>query len=93
MLKHEFGISMMAILSRSRQCGIIPERLQKSYYIRFNKLRWRTEEPGTPYPKEDTYLFKQLTYRALGEEYMGESKAAELLSMSLSKFHKERKLG
>jgi len=93
MLKHEFGISMMAILSRSRQCGIISEGLQKSYYIRFNKLRWRTEEPGTPYPKEDTYLFKQLTYRALGEEYIGESKAAELLSMSLSKFHKERKLG
>ena len=93
MLKHEFGISMMAILSRSRQCDVITEGLQKSYYIRFNKLRWRTKEPSAAYPKEDTYLFKQLVYRALGEGYIGESKAAELIGISLSQFHKERKLG
>jgi hypothetical protein len=33
-----------------------------------------------------------LVYRALGEEYIGESKAAELLGMSVSSFRKERKL-
>jgi Zn-dependent peptidase ImmA (M78 family)/DNA-binding XRE family transcriptional regulator len=93
MLKHEFGLSMMAILVRAGQCGVISENLQTQYYMRFSKLRWRTEEPGKPYPNEKTYLFKQLVYRALGEEYIGESKAAELISMSLSRFHKERKLG
>jgi len=93
MLKHEFGISMMAILMRAGQCGVISANLKTQYYMKFNKLRWRTKEPGDPYPKEDTYLFKQLAYRALGEDYIGESKAAELMSVSLASFHKERKLG
>ena len=93
MLKHEFGISMLAILVRAGQCTVISESLQKQYYMRFNKQDWRTEEPAEPYPNETTYLFKQLVYRALGEDYIGESKAAELLSVSLSSFHKERKLG
>lgn len=93
MLKHEFGISMMAILYRAGQCNIISESLQKQYYMRFNKSGWRTLEPGKPYPNEDTYLFKQLVYRALGEGYIGESKAAELIGVSISNFHKERKLG
>lgn len=61
--------------------------------MQFNKLRWRTKEPSDQYPQEETYLYKQLVYRALGESYIGESKAAELLKMSLSSFHKDRKLG
>jgi Zn-dependent peptidase ImmA (M78 family)/transcriptional regulator with XRE-family HTH domain len=93
MLKHEFGISMMGILFRAGQIGIISQPLQKNYYIQFNKLRWRTEEPGDAYPNEQTFLYKQLVYRALGESYIGESKAAEFLKMPLSRFHKERKLG
>jgi len=93
MLKHEFGISMMAILIRVFQCGVISESLKTQYFMRFNKLGWRTKEPGDSYPNGETYLFKQLVYRALGEEYIGESKAAELIGMSLSSFHKERKLG
>jgi Zn-dependent peptidase ImmA (M78 family) len=93
MLKHEFGISMMAVLMRSGQCGVISENLQKRYFMQFSKLGWRTKEPGEQYPNETTYLFKQLVYRALGEDYIGESKAAELLKMSLSNFHQERKLG
>ena len=93
MLKHEFGISMMAILFRAGQVEIISQSLQKNYYIQFNKLRWRTEEPSEPYPNEQTFLYQQLVYRALGEGYIGESKAAEFLKMSLTRFHKERKLG
>ena len=60
--------------------------------MQFSKNGWRTLEPGTPYPNEKTLLYKQLVYRALSEEYLGESKAAELLGISLSSFHKERKL-
>ncbi len=93
MLKHEFGLSMISILIRAQQCGIITEYRYKGYIIEFSKQRWKTQEPGTPYPKEETYLFKQLVYRALAEEYIGESKAAELLGLSLTQFHQERKLG
>ncbi len=93
MLKHEFGLSMVAALVRAAQCAVISDSLKTQYFMRFSKLGWRTKEPGDQYPNEETYLFKQLVYRALGEEYIGESKAAELIGMSLSSFHKERKLG
>lgn len=89
LLKHEFGISMMAILMRLTDCQIITAYQKKNYYIAWSK--WRKTEPGEQYPAENTFLFKQLVYRALGEEYIGESKAAELLKMSLSSFHRERK--
>ncbi|MFU8785486.1 helix-turn-helix domain-containing protein [Aliidiomarina sp.] len=92
MLKHEYGLSMAAVGVRAMQCHLISEhyytRLMKSFSIN----GWRKQEPGEPYPTETTFLFKQLVYRALSEEYMGEAKAAELLGMSLSSFHKERKL-
>jgi len=92
LLKHEFGLSMMAVLVRAAQCGVISDSLKTQYFMRFSKQGWRTEEPGEAYPNEETYLFKQLVYRALGEDYIGESKAAELIGLSLSRFHKERKL-
>ncbi|WP_054113014.1 helix-turn-helix domain-containing protein [Marinagarivorans algicola] len=92
MLKHEYGISMLAALFRAGQCGIITPATQKNLFMLFSKKGWRTQEPGKAYPHESTYLHKQLVYRALGEEYIGESKAAELLGMSVSSFHKERKL-
>lgn len=92
MLKQEYGISMMAVLYRASQSRIISEQVTKKLCIYFSKNGWRAEEPGTAYPQEKTFLFKQLVYRALGEQYIGESKAAELLGMSLSRFHKERKL-
>ncbi len=93
MLKHEFGLSMGAILIRTMQCCIISENRYRGYTIEFSKNGWRKQEPGEAYPNEQTYLFKQLVYRALAEDYIGESKAAELLGLSLSQFHKERRLG
>lgn len=92
MLKHEYGISMLASLYRAGQCGVITSATQKSLFMLFSKNGWRTQEPGEEYPHESTFLYQQLVYRALGEEYIGESKAAELLGMSVSSFHKERKL-
>ncbi|MBB1351219.1 MULTISPECIES: ImmA/IrrE family metallo-endopeptidase [unclassified Pseudoalteromonas] len=92
MLKHEYGISMLASLFRASQSGVISYQTQKNMFIWFGKQGWRTQEPGKPYPHEITYLYKQLVYRALSEDYIGISKAAELLGVSLSSFHKERKL-
>lgn len=93
MLKHEFGLSMMGVLMRAKQCGVITEYRQKQCFKIFSVRGWRKKEPGDPYPQEQTFLFKQLVYRALAEDYIGESKSAELLGVSLASFHKERKLG
>ena len=92
MLKHEYGISMLAIAIRAQQSLIITKAHYESLVRSFSKKGWRTKEPGDPYPTETTFLFKQLVYRALSEGYIGESKAAELIGMSLASFHKERKL-
>ena len=93
LLKHEFGISMQGVLARAKQCSVISPSLYQRFCIDFNKQGYRKKEPGNAYPQEETLLFKQLIYRALGEEYIGESKAAELLGLSLSSLYKERMLG
>lgn len=92
MLKQEFGISMLGALFRIKQAGIISETICKNWFMEFSKRGWRKTEPGDKYRPEDTYLFEGLVYRALAEEYIGESKAAELLKISLTRFKSERKL-
>jgi Zn-dependent peptidase ImmA (M78 family)/DNA-binding XRE family transcriptional regulator len=92
MLKHEFGLSMQACLCRAADSGLIDDATRKKLWMRFAKQGWRAQEPGTPYPQEQTFLFNQLVYRALAEDLIGESKAAELLGMPLAKFHRERAL-
>ena len=92
LLKQEYGLSMQGCLYRSANLNIITERVRKSLFIYFSSQGWRKLEPGKPYPKETTLLFKQLVYRALGEGIISESKAAELLVMPVMKFHQARKL-
>ena len=46
-----------------------------------------------PYPSEDVHQFKRPVLKALALEYIGESKAAELLGMSVKKFHTYRMTG
>ncbi len=92
LLKNEFGISMAACLYRAKEVGIIKESLYKSWQIRFSKSGWKKLEPGKPYPVEKTSLFEQLVYHALAENIISDSKAAELLDMSLIRFRQTRKL-
>jgi Zn-dependent peptidase ImmA (M78 family)/DNA-binding XRE family transcriptional regulator len=91
-LKHEFGLSMAGWLQRAKQCGVITEALHLAMWKRFSSKGWRKGEPGEPVPREHPRLFEQLVYRALGEEYVSESKAAELLGIPMMQFHKERQL-
>lgn len=92
LLKHEFGLSMQACLYRSADLGIITESERQKIFMHFSTKGWRKQEPGEQYAAEATVLFKQLVYRALGEGLIGESKAAELLGMSLMHFHQARTL-
>ena len=92
LLKHEFGLSMQACLYRANNLEIINDQIRQSMFIQFSKNGWRKKEPGAEYPKEETRLFQQLIYRALGEGIISESKAAELLGISLMHFHQSRKL-
>lgn len=86
LLKQEFGISMTSILHRAHETEIISENYYKKIRSEFNKRGWSTQEPGSPYPKEKAYIFEQMVFHALAEEYIGESKAAEFMDMPLESF-------
>ncbi|WP_273777654.1 ImmA/IrrE family metallo-endopeptidase [Acinetobacter sp. GSS19] len=92
LLKHEFGISMSACAYRAKELGIINESLHKRIMIKFSKNKWRQQEPGEAYPQEKTTFFRQLVFRALAEEIVSDSKAAELLGISLIELRQVRKL-
>lgn len=91
-LKHEFGLSMAGWLQRAKQCGVITDAVHLAMWKRFSSKGWRKSEPGDPVPREHPRLFEQLVYRALGEQYVSESKAAELLGIPMMRFHRERQL-
>lgn len=83
LLKSEFGLSMAGILYRALDLGIISEAYRSRYARLFSMKGWRRVEPGPAYPSEEAQLFQHWVLRALAEDCIGESKAAELLSMSL----------
>ncbi len=91
-LKHAFGLSMAGWLLRAKQCNVITEAAHSSLLKLFSAKGWRKQEPGDPVAREIPRLFEQLVYRALGEQYVSESKAAELLGIPAMRFHAERQL-
>jgi Zn-dependent peptidase ImmA (M78 family) len=93
LLKHEWGLSMMAWSFRAKDMNVLPDSGYKELWRKYMR-HWKAKEkePGDPYPAEQTRLFKQLVYRALAEDQLSESKAAELLGMSVTEFHACRKM-
>lgn len=91
-LKQELGLSMLGCLIRAKQCHIIAEPTYLKMMKVFSMQGWRKEEPGEALPVETPNLFLQLVYRALAEQHISESKAAELLGIPLMQLHRERLL-
>jgi Zn-dependent peptidase ImmA (M78 family)/DNA-binding XRE family transcriptional regulator len=92
LLKEEFGLSMAGILYRARDLGIVSPAWRNDQAKLFRIKGWHLTEPGKPYPPEKAHIFEQLVFHALGEDYIGESKAAELMKMSLTTFQTVRAL-
>lgn len=92
MLKKEWGLSMLGWIFRARDLGILPQYRTNQMWAYFKERGWHIKEPGEQYPSQDSHLYSQLVYRALAEDHIGESKAAELLSMTLSSLRALRNL-
>ena len=85
-LKRLYRVSAVALIVRLEQIGAI-EQSTLRYLFRTSARTWRTEEPA---PIEDASAerasrFRRLCYRALGEDRISASRAAELLRMPLAK--------
>lgn len=93
LLKEEFGLSMAAVAHRAKDLRIISEAAHTSLSKLFSFRGWRKVEPGNPIPPERSHVFEQMVFRALGEDCIGESKAAELMAMPLTAFKQLRSMG
>jgi Zn-dependent peptidase ImmA (M78 family)/DNA-binding XRE family transcriptional regulator len=88
--KQEYGLSMYAILYRLFQLKVIGEFLFKRWQILIKTKGWHKQEPGVQLPPEKAYTFEQMIFHALGEEYISEAKAAELLNVTIYSFRNLR---
>jgi Zn-dependent peptidase ImmA (M78 family)/DNA-binding XRE family transcriptional regulator len=92
MLKAEFGLSMGGILYRARDLGVVSTAYRQAQAEQFKAKGWHLTEPGPAYPAEQAHHFEQLIFHALAEDYIGESKAAELMNLPLTQFHRIRQM-
>lgn len=90
-LKHAYGFSMGGWLHRAHELEIISDQNYKNMVIFFRKQGWHKNEPGEQLPPEKPQLFEQLVFRALAEDLIGESKAAELMGISVREFRDIRR--
>ena len=82
-IKHIFGISAAALVMRMRDLGIISEATLRDIFEGIGS-GWRTEEPRPLERTESPTRFRRLCLRALAENEISESKAAELLRLRVS---------
>ena len=81
-IQREYSISMAAIVMRAHQVGIISKAVHESTMKWMSANGLRMDEKSGIHP-EKTHLLEQLTSRAVAEDEIGISKAAELLEMSV----------
>lgn len=83
LLKAEYGMSVQGLLYRAGDLEILSQGASRGMWTFLRNNNLYDKELGEPYPPEQTRLFKQRVYRAMAEELIGESKAAELLGIPL----------
>ena len=83
-IKHDWGISIAALMRRAADLGIIsPGQLRSFQFLNRNH---RTQEAGRWEGSEKADRFMQLVYRAAAQELITRAKAAELLDVTLRDF-------
>lgn len=91
-LKKTYGLSMQGWMHRANDLGILSDNHYRDMARFFSTRGWRKTEPGEQYRREEPKLFEQLVFRALAEDLISESKAAELMKQPLAEFRKLRNL-
>jgi Zn-dependent peptidase ImmA (M78 family)/transcriptional regulator with XRE-family HTH domain len=86
LLKHKYGLSMQAWVYRAKDLGILSESAATQLFRQFRQQSWHRQEPGDQIPSEEPQRMKRLVLRALAEDLISESRAAELLGKPLSQF-------
>lgn len=88
-IKVYFGASIMAIMKRAEQLGIISRPVYERFCIVANQQGWRSNgEPGDEKYKgnESHSRFRQLVFRAVAEGVISSSRGAAFLQIGLDEF-------
>lgn len=94
LIQKGFGISVDAILVKAKQIGIITESAHRSLCIELNRnpeLKQKVQE--TAYPKEVSTRFERLVCKALSDNLITVSKAADLLDCTVDQVNAQMTLG
>jgi Zn-dependent peptidase ImmA (M78 family) len=95
-LKLRFGVSIQAIAFRCKDLGIIGSKPFSDLFRVFTRNGWRHHpfaEPGCiDGAEEEPKRFERLCYRALSEGFIGDSRAAELLGISVRELDRRLEL-
>ena len=91
-LKKAYGLSMSGWLHRAHDLGITNDVTNLKLIKYFRKYCWHKQEPCDEYPREEPQVFMQLVFHALAEDLITESKAAELMGLSIINFRSIRKV-
>ena len=86
-LKARFGASVQAITHRCKHLEIFDGRLSQELSDLYRNNGWSVppyQEPN-PVPREESWRFNRLCYRALSEGALYDSRVAELLEISVDK--------
>ncbi|MBE0467409.1 MAG: ImmA/IrrE family metallo-endopeptidase [Candidatus Desulforudis sp.] len=89
LLKQKYGLSMQAWIYRAMDLKILSQAAAANLFKHFRKQGWHLSEPGKPIPREQPRLLERLVLRALAEDVVSESRAAELLGKPLSHLYQE----
>lgn len=89
LLKHKYKLSMQAWLRRAKDLEIISNQCYQRYCKLFSARGWRKEEPGSQVESEYPVRLKMLVFHAYSERRISETRAAELLGISLKQFLSE----
>ena len=88
-IKEQYGISVAATLTRMKDLGIISSSYYKNFYITILSKNRKEERMGEYRGIEESKRFSMLLNRAVAEEVVSMSRAAELSKMKLSVFRNE----
>jgi Zn-dependent peptidase ImmA (M78 family)/DNA-binding XRE family transcriptional regulator len=85
-LKIKYGASMQTWVRRACDLGIISQSKYKQIMASFSVRGWRRTEPGYQIKAEQPQRFERLVYKGFAEGMISESRAAELLDISITEF-------
>ncbi len=88
-LKHKWGLSIQAWMHRLSELGIVTVQQHCSVQKLFKDKGWKLREPGEQVPCEHTGRLERLVHRAVAEDRISVSRAADFLNKPLIEVYGE----